>query len=148
MEKSKTKPDAPLAKKGFFVTHFLTVKGQARGRRRTQRFFVALVVTRFSCFDPLQQSVERGTQSLSPLRQPIFDFRRNLRIDGAANHPITFHLPKLLDQHFLRDGRYGAFQVRKAHHSAAEKVKENHQFPPALQDFECTLDTLGADIGV
>src|SRR5215467_8240787 len=33
-------PDAPIADKGFFVTHFLTVKGQARSKE----FYVGILV--------------------------------------------------------------------------------------------------------
>jgi hypothetical protein len=59
---------------------------------------------------------------------------------------ISFHLPKLLDKHFLRYCRDRPFEVGEAQHFAAEEMKKDDELPAALQNFERILDTLsGAD---
>ena len=76
------------------------------------------------------------------MRQAIFDLGWNLMMDDATDDPIGFHLAQLLDQHLLRNRRDRTFQVREAEHVAAEEMKQNHQLPTTLQNFEGIFNTL------
>lgn len=64
-------------------------------------------------------------------------------MDDPPDNAVPFHLAKLLDQHFLRDSRDCAFQVGKAQQLAAEKMKQDHKLPPALQQLEGLFNALG-----
>jgi len=57
-------------------------------------------------------------------------------VDNTADDAISLHLPKLLDQHFLRYRRNGALKVRKTHDLSTEKMEENDQFPAPFQHFK------------
>ena len=63
------------------------------------------------------------------------------------NDTIHFHLPQLLNEHFLRNSRDRPFKVRKAQYLPTEETKEDDQLPPTLQDFGCILDTLSGRDG-
>jgi hypothetical protein len=63
---------------------------------------------------PLQQRIESGTKRLSPLGQAVLHFRRHLVMNDGAHDSVIFHLPKLLDQHLLRDLRNGTLKIREA----------------------------------
>lgn len=64
-------------------------------------------------------------------------------MDDAAHDPVRFHLPKLLDQHFLGDSRDRAFEIGEAQNMPAKEVKQDHQLPAPLKKLERVLDTLG-----
>jgi hypothetical protein len=52
---------------------------------------------------------------------------------------VRFKLPQLLAKHLLGDVRNRALQLRKAHHLAAEQVKQDHQFPSDARRLKCYL---------
>ncbi len=64
-------------------------------------------------------------------------------VDNAAHDPILFHLPKLLDKHFLRDSWDRAFEIGEAQNVPAKKVKQDHQLPAPLKNLERALDAFG-----
>ena len=67
-------------------------------------------------------------------------------MDGPMNDTIRFHLPQLLNEHFLRNSRDRPFEVGEAQHFAAEEIKKDDQLPATLHYFERIFDTLsGAD---
>ena len=61
-------------------------------------------------------------------------------MDDSLDDPIGFHLAKLLDEHLLRDRGNRPFQGGEAEHLAAERMKQDHQLPAALQNLEGVLD--------
>lgn len=63
-------------------------------------------------------------------------------VDDAADDAVALHLAELLDQHLLGDSRNGAFKIGEAHDPATEQVKQDHQLPPALQQFQSLFDAL------
>lgn len=65
-------------------------------------------------------------------------------MDDAAHDPVLFHLPELLDQHFLGDPRDRAFEIGEAQNMPAEEVKQDHQLPAPLKKLERVLDALGS----
>ena len=70
-------------------------------------------------------------------------------IDSPPNDAVRLHLTKLLDEHFLRNSRYGPFEIREAQYFSTEEMKEDDQFPATLQDFERVLYALsGCNGGV
>src|SRR5215831_7119678 len=86
---------------------------------RTLPLTLALRITAACCIIialrcPLQQRIECRTQRLSPLGQAVLYFRRHLVMNDAPHDPVLFHLPKLLDQHLLRDLRNRALKIREA----------------------------------
>lgn len=64
-------------------------------------------------------------------------------VDDTAHDPVLLHLPKLLDQHFLRDSRDCAFEIGEAQNMPAKEVKQDHQLPAPLKELERVLDALG-----
>jgi len=64
-------------------------------------------------------------------------------VDYAAHDPVLFHLPQLLDEHFLRDSRNRPFEIGEAQDISAEEVKQDHQLPAPLKKLERVLDALG-----
>ena len=60
----------------------------------------------------------------------------------AADDAVLFHLPQLLDQHFLRDGRDRAFEIGKPQNIATEQMEEDHKFPATLKHLQRLLDAL------
>ncbi len=93
----------------------------------------------FRVLRPGEQSIECWTQGLSPVGQAVFNLRRHLVMDDAAHDAITFHLPKLLDQHLLRDAWDGSLQVGETQELAAEKMKQDHELPSTFQHLEGLL---------
>jgi hypothetical protein len=59
---------------------------------------------------------------------------------NAANDPVRLHLPKLLDQHLLRDRRNGSLQLGKSQKISAKEMEQDQQLPAALEDLEGLLD--------
>jgi len=55
-------------------------------------------------------------------------------VHKAPHDAVALHLTQLLNQHLLRDRWNRTAQLRKPPHLATEQVKQNHQFPPALED--------------
>jgi hypothetical protein len=43
---------------------------------------------------------------------------------SPTNHAVGFHLPQLLDEHFLRNSWDSPLQLREAQHCSIEQVKE------------------------
>lgn len=64
-------------------------------------------------------------------------------MNEALDDSVLLELSKLLDQHLLRDGRDGAFEVGETEGLPAEQVKEDHQIPAALEDLGGVLDAAG-----
>jgi hypothetical protein len=57
---------------------------------------------------------------------------------SPTNHAVGFHLPQLLDEHFLRNSWDSPLQLREAQHCSTEQVKENDQLPAALQNLSAS----------
>lgn len=93
-----------------------------------------------STLGPAQQGIEGGTQILPPRCQRIIDTGWHLMVNEAAYDPIRFQLPKLLDQHLLRDARNGSFQIRESLNLTAEQLEENNELPTAFKNPKDVLD--------
>lgn len=63
-------------------------------------------------------------------------------MDYPLDDSIGFQLPKLLREHFLRDRRNRAFQIRESQNLAAEEMEQDQQLPAAFEKSESLLDTL------
>ena len=63
-------------------------------------------------------------------------------MDHPLDDSVPFQLPKLLCEHFLRDRRNRAFQIREPQNLAAEEMEEDQQLPAAFEKPESLLDTL------
>src|SRR5258707_11269208 len=61
-------------------------------------------------------------------------------VDDPPDDAVALQLPKLLDQHLLRDRRYSALKIGETKHLLAEQMEENHQLLTALQKFERLLN--------
>jgi hypothetical protein len=96
---------------------------QAAAAQRTSSRPVG-VNTRGLLLSPGQEFVERWTERLSPIREEIFDFWRDLRMHDALDDAVLLELPKLLRQHLLRHAGNGALQIGKAERLAAKQMKE------------------------
>ena len=59
---------------------------------------------------------------------------------GSHDHAVGFEVPQLLRQHLLGDLRNRALQIREAQHLAAEEVKQDQQFPAAVDELQRLLD--------
>ena len=68
---------------------------------------------------------------------------------GSAirNDAVALELPKLLDQHLLRDGRNRALEIREAQRPAAEEMEQNHELPATFQHPDRVLDPDGRQRG-
>jgi len=64
-------------------------------------------------------------------------------VDNPPDNAVAFHLPKLLDQHLLRDRGDGPLKIGETKHLAAEQIEEDDQLPAALQKLESLLNTAG-----
>ena len=62
-------------------------------------------------------------------------------MDDSSDDPISFHLAKLLDEHFLRNRGNRLFQLREAEHLSAKEMKQDYQLPASPQNLEGILDT-------
>jgi hypothetical protein len=60
-------------------------------------------------------------------------------MDDTADDPIAFHLPELLGQHLLRNGRNGPLQFGEPHDAATKQVEQDHEFPSPIQEREGAL---------
>lgn len=69
------------------------------------------------------------------------------RVSVDDHSAVSFHLPQLLDEHFLRNSWDRPFQLREAQHFSTEQVKENDQLPPTLQNSERILYALSGRDG-
>src|ERR1700693_4230688 len=81
------------------------------------------------------------------MRQAILDLWRHLGMHNPANNPILLHLSKLLYQHLLRDRRDRPLQIGESLQLAAEQMEQDHQFPPAFENPECSFDAVGRRSG-
>lgn len=93
---------------------------------------------------PRQECVQRRAERLSPIGEPIFDFRGHLMVDESTDDSMLFQLAQLLNQHLLRNRRDRPFQVGKAQHLAAEQMEQDDELPPAVENLERALDALGS----
>src|SRR4029453_18379622 len=82
---------------------------------------------------PREELVERRTEGLAPLGQVVLDLWRHLWVDDPRNDAVALELPKLLDQHLLRDGRNRALEIREAQLPAPEEMEQDHELPSAFQ---------------
>ena len=57
-------------------------------------------------------------------------------VDDPPDNAVALQLPKLLDQHLLRDRRYSPLKIGETKHLPAEQMEKNHQLPTALQKLE------------
>jgi len=64
-------------------------------------------------------------------------------MDDPLNDAVVLQLPELLNQHLLRDRRYGPLKIGETKHLPAEQMEENHQLPAALQKLEGLLNAAG-----
>lgn len=94
-------------------------------------------------FSPCQKRIESRAERLAPFGEPVLDLRRHLMVHEAGDDAVRFHLPELLDQHLLRDGWDGAFEVGKALKPTTEQVEQDHQLPSPLQHMEGGFDAAG-----
>ena len=62
-------------------------------------------------------------------------------VDDPADDAVAFHLPQLLDQHFLRNARNRAFEIGKTQQLAAKKMEEDNELPASFEHSEGLLDT-------
>lgn len=85
---------------------------------------------------PGQQRVKGRAQRLPPIGQRVFNLRRHLMMNDAADDAIGLHLPQLLDEHLLRHRRDRPFQIREAQDPPAEQMEEDREFPAAFEPFE------------
>ena len=92
---------------------------------------------------PREELVERRAQGLPPLGQVVLDLRRHLGVDDARDDAVALELPKLLDQHLLRDGRNRALEIREAQLPAAEEMEQDHELPSTFQHPDRVLDPDG-----
>jgi len=65
-------------------------------------------------------------------------------VDDASDDSVGFHLPKLLNEHLLGNGRDRPSQVREAQHLAAEEMKQDDQLPPPLKNLKGVLNASGS----
>lgn len=92
---------------------------------------------------PLQQRIEYGTECLTPDCQEVFHLWRYLWMHDPLDNPVTFHLAKLLGQHFLGDAGNCPLKIRKTQHVPSKEVEHDRQLPPAIKDPEGSFNTLG-----
>lgn len=67
-------------------------------------------------------------------------------MDNTFYDPVILHLPKLLNEHFLRDSRYRALEIREAQNIPAKKVKQDHQLPAPFEKLQRILDAFGRSL--
>jgi hypothetical protein len=84
-------------------------------------------------FAPSRHRAKNGTKRLAVPGKGIFDARRDLRKDLAADDVVRFELAKLLCKHFLCGTGNEAVQLTKAARAAFEIVK-NEGFPFTAND--------------
>src|ERR1700752_3761386 len=96
---------------------------------------------------PREELVERRAQGLPPVGQVVLDLRRHLCVDDARDDAVALELPKLLDQHLLRDGRNRALEIREAQLPAAEEMEQDHELPATFQHPDRVLDPDGRRCG-
>src|SRR4030095_10321755 len=84
--------------------------------------------------------VDRRTEGLAPLGQVLLDLRRHLCVDDARDDTVALELPKLLDQHLLRDRRNRALEIREAQLPPAEEMETDHELPATFQHPDRVLD--------
>ena len=68
-------------------------------------------------------------------------------MNDARDDAVALELPKLLDQHLLRDGWDRALEIREAHLLAAEEVEQDHELPSTFQHPNRMLDPDGRGRG-
>lgn len=64
-------------------------------------------------------------------------------MDDARDDAVALELPKLLDQHLLRDGRNRALEIREAQLPPAEEMEQDHELPATFQHPDRVLDPDG-----
>lgn len=95
------------------------------------------------CAAQVSRASNAGHKACPPLREAVFDLRRHLVVDHATHDSVPFHLPKLLDEHFLGYSRDRAFKIGEAQNMPAKEVKQDHELPASLKKLERVLDALG-----
>jgi hypothetical protein len=69
-------------------------------------------------------------------------------VDDPPDNAVALQLSELLDQHLLRDRRYGPLKFGEAKHLAAEQMEEDHQLPTAFKKLERLLNAARGVAGV
>lgn len=62
-------------------------------------------------------------------------------VDDSPDDAIDFHLPELLDEHFLRNGRDRPLKFREPKRLPPEQVKQDDELPATFKEFQRRFDT-------
>ena len=64
-------------------------------------------------------------------------------MDDARDITVSLELPKLLDQHLLRDGRNRTLEIRESQLHAPEEMEQDQELPATFQHPDRVLDPDG-----